>query len=257
MMNIDSKAKIYLNLHGQRFANVCYSIFNVCHILKSNSYNYKDVLRIKLTDHANKFFRQTLLDNYDFFKNIEFIFDKTDITYDIINNFTEISDAEDLLKKIGCQSNEQFVITNCKFMKINLLSDLQLAYALFYDNALISHIKEKFFNYLQYDCIGLHVRRGDFCKLNFAKSADDISIMLRNNDSDNYRYVLCCSDDIAWCRQNIKRSNVIFIENQKPYEDMILLALCQKTIGLSQSSFFCLSNQYRQLLTYEFLQSKL
>ena len=44
------------------------------------------------------------------------------------------------------------------------------------------------------------------------------------------------SDDIKWCKEHIKPSNVIYIENEKDYIELYLMSICNNNI-VSNSSF--------------------
>lgn len=49
-------------------------------------------------------------------------------------------------------------------------------------------------------------------------------------------YILVLSDDILWCKENIKISNILFVDNYKDCDALWLLSLCNHFI-ISNSSF--------------------
>lgn len=49
-------------------------------------------------------------------------------------------------------------------------------------------------------------------------------------------HIIVLSDDISWCKENIKIPNVIFVENYLDYDGLWLLSLCNHFI-ISNSSF--------------------
>ena len=44
------------------------------------------------------------------------------------------------------------------------------------------------------------------------------------------------SDDINWCKENLKGDNIIFIEDEPDYVDLWLMSLCEHNI-ITNSSF--------------------
>jgi hypothetical protein len=44
------------------------------------------------------------------------------------------------------------------------------------------------------------------------------------------------SDDIEWCKNNIKSENIIYIQDEKDYIEIYLMSLCDNNI-ISNSSF--------------------
>jgi len=90
----------------------------------------------------------------------------------------------------------------------------------------------------------LHIRRGDYlnnknlsvhgtCDLEYYKR----SIKLMNSKIKTINYFIF-SDDIEWCKDNLKMENTLFIENKNslPHEDIYLMTLCQNNI-IANSSF--------------------
>ena len=44
------------------------------------------------------------------------------------------------------------------------------------------------------------------------------------------------SDDIDWCKENFKQSNITFIENETDYIDLFIMSLCNNNI-IANSTF--------------------
>lgn len=62
---------------------------------------------------------------------------------------------------------------------------------------------------------------------------------INNLNRKNITYLIF-SDDIDWCKKNIKIKNCKYMNGNTDYEDMILISLCKYNIILSESFFnFC------------------
>jgi len=91
----------------------------------------------------------------------------------------------------------------------------------------------------------IHIRRGDFtsptnskihgtCDLEYYKKA----INFVNNKFDSVKYFIF-SDDINWCKENLKLDNSIYLDSEEkriPHEDIYLMSLCNHNI-IANSSF--------------------
>jgi Glycosyl transferase family 11 len=51
----------------------------------------------------------------------------------------------------------------------------------------------------------------------------------------DYEYLLVFSDDIKWCRENLKFNNMIFMETLTDIEDMWIMSLCKNNIIVNSS----------------------
>ena len=91
----------------------------------------------------------------------------------------------------------------------------------------------------------VHVRRGDYlrannkhhglCSMSYYRKAMDY---MKSNISIQVNFFIF-SDDIQWAKNNFADDNIIFVsgeENDKPYEEMYLMSLCQGNI-LANSTF--------------------
>lgn len=87
-------------------------------------------------------------------------------------------------------------------------------------------------------CTGIHVRRGDYLKYPNHHPIQTLqyylsSIEILKNETELF---LIFSDDIEWCRNNIKIKNAVYIENERDYIELYLMSLCRNNI-ISNSSF--------------------
>lgn len=95
-------------------------------------------------------------------------------------------------------------------------------------------------NILKQNNVSIHIRRGDYLKLKHiyhTLEADyyikALNIIKSRTDFSN---IIIFSDDISWCRDNLKLETCIFVEEQSAYEDLYLMSLCNHNI-ISNSTF--------------------
>jgi hypothetical protein len=93
------------------------------------------------------------------------------------------------------------------------------------------------------ESISIHVRRGDYVN-------DPLTKKTYNNLAGSYYKqaikivtdvvrkpkFFVFSDDINWCKQNLKIDSVIYVEGNKSFEDMMLMSACKHNI-IANSSF--------------------
>lgn len=87
------------------------------------------------------------------------------------------------------------------------------------------------------DGVSLHVRRGDYLSYPLhhpTQSLEYYDAAMNEFQEDSKFYVF--SDDIEWCKNNIKGKNVSFIESGSPYVDLYLMTQCNGHI-IANSSF--------------------
>ncbi|WP_150465918.1 alpha-1,2-fucosyltransferase [Francisella sp. SYW-2] len=94
-----------------------------------------------------------------------------------------------------------------------------------------------------YSLVSIHIRRGDYvnhplhgnvCDLNYYNEA----IKYISNKISNVQF-LVFSDDIQWCKQNLKLTNAVYVTGNKgknSYKDMQIMSLCNHNI-IANSSF--------------------
>jgi len=77
------------------------------------------------------------------------------------------------------------------------------------------------------DMISLHVRRGDYVLLNWELNDSYIKKAI---ERANKKYIAVFSDDIAWCKENIKNDFVFFVELNDVALEFITMSLFQNNI---------------------------
>ena len=100
----------------------------------------------------------------------------------------------------------------------------------------IDQIKNQYRSILNKKNCSIHIRRGDYLKLpdhHPTQTLDYYNKAMSLFDSDTLFVIF--SDDIDWCKNNIK-NNTIFIEGNSPDKDLYLMSLCQNHI-ISNSTF--------------------
>jgi hypothetical protein len=89
------------------------------------------------------------------------------------------------------------------------------------------------------ELVSLHIRRGDYLK--FPTIHPFIGLNYINKSIslfDDYN-ILVFSDDIKWCKDNIQKENVFYLNNDiklEDYQELWLMSLCDHNI-ISNSSF--------------------
>lgn len=150
-----------------------------------------------------------------------------------INNFTKINDNF-IVKEFkndgnyyldGYWQNEKYFIK----YKNEILKELLPS----------SKIIDKIFNLYPYicNCISLHVRRGDYVNLQAYHPVQTIEYYDKAlSYMKNYEKILVFSDDIKWCKENLKYNNMIFIEGLTDIEEMYCMSFCRDNI-IANSTF--------------------
>lgn len=100
------------------------------------------------------------------------------------------------------------------------------------------NINEKYKGVLKQNTCSLHVRRGDYLGLPNHHPQQPIEYYKKAVEiiGDEKTFVIF-SDDINWCRENLNFiNNKFFISNNKDYEDLYLMSLCNDNI-ITNSTF--------------------
>jgi hypothetical protein len=85
--------------------------------------------------------------------------------------------------------------------------------------------------------VALHVRRGDYVKYPDHHPLCSLSYYERAMQLFPNKTFLVFSDDIDWCKQNLKNNNLIFVENNLlDYEELHAMSLCSDNI-IANSTF--------------------
>ena len=84
----------------------------------------------------------------------------------------------------------------------------------------------------------INIRRGDYLKFpnhHPIQSTEyyNKGVELLKNDTELF---VIFSDDIEWCKENLKLDNSVYIQGEKDYNELYLMSLCKNNI-ISNSSF--------------------
>jgi len=105
------------------------------------------------------------------------------------------------------------------------------------NDSIKAYIIGKYSDLLNIETCAIHVRRGDYLKLQHVHCVQDIEYFRQGMEAigDVQKYVVF-SDDIQWCKDNFKGDKFVFIEGEKDYVDLFLMSMCNHQIT-SNSSF--------------------
>jgi hypothetical protein len=100
------------------------------------------------------------------------------------------------------------------------------------------YIKNKYPFILNKRCTSIHVRRGDYLRYQNHHPTQSLEYYMKGVDilKDKTDLFVIFSDDIEWCKQNIKIENSVYITDEKDYIELYLMTLCENNIT-SNSSF--------------------
>ena len=85
--------------------------------------------------------------------------------------------------------------------------------------------------------ISLHVRRTDYLNSNDYHPVQTIEYYEKAIEMiGDYDHIFVFSDDIQWCKDNLKFDNMIFIEGFTDIEDLYLMSMCKHNV-IANSSF--------------------
>lgn len=92
------------------------------------------------------------------------------------------------------------------------------------------YLSKKYNNILLADTVSLHCRRGDYLKYSKQHHIHDLTYFSEALKPFNGKKVVVFSDDIQWCKDNIKVSNIEFIQGEEDYMDLYLMSMCKNNI---------------------------
>jgi hypothetical protein len=99
------------------------------------------------------------------------------------------------------------------------------------------YIEDKYGTLLKNNTCSLHVRRGDYLGLPDFHPSCDIDYYKQAMDFfDDDTLFLISSDDILWCKKNLIKKNIIYLENNIDYLDLWIMSLCKNNI-IANSTF--------------------
>jgi len=95
----------------------------------------------------------------------------------------------------------------------------------------------KFAEYNGQNNTSLHIRRTDYVSSNGYHPVQTIEYYEEAiNKIGDYEKLLIFSDDIEWCKENLKFDRMVFMEGHDDVEDLWLMSLCKNNI-IANSSF--------------------
>jgi len=105
------------------------------------------------------------------------------------------------------------------------------------ENNIKEYIVNKY-SILNENTVSLHVRRGDYINIQNFHPLQTIDYYKNAYDTinENSINVLILSDDVNWCKKNIKFNNTSYIENETNIVDLYIMSLCKHNI-IANSSF--------------------
>lgn len=82
----------------------------------------------------------------------------------------------------------------------------------------------------------IHIRHGDYLNLPNHHPTQSIEYYLKGMDELGFSQYLCFSDDIPWCKKNLKDSRITFVEGTNEIQDLRLMSKCEGAV-IANSSF--------------------
>lgn len=163
----------------------------------------------------------------DYFNNIFRNIDYTEI-YNDNQNYNPIIPSEDKHSiYVGYFQSENYFKNNSEKIKSSFCPT----------QLFIERIKFELPQLFENIVTVINVRKGDYLyypNYHPTISKEYVEYCIKNTkETDLY---LIISDDIPWCKDNIKLENSIFLEGYKTYEQLWIMSMCQNFI-ISNSSF--------------------
>lgn len=154
-------------------------------------------------------------------KSINYIYRENDFRYN-----SEVESIPDNIDLYGYFQNEKYFldskdeITECFKFKIDIVDEAS------------TYIND--FN----DSVSIHVRRGDYVSQPDHHPVQSVDYYYKALEIIGSKKVFIFSDDIEWCRENIKIQgfDLKFMDIKNPYISMYLMSRCENNI-IANSSF--------------------
>lgn len=168
------------------------------------------------------------------FPNLEKLY--IDINNDKVMNFNQMIENHNIYNDF--QFLEGDVLFNGYYQSEKYFSDYRREILELYDfnKEIKKRVDDRWTNILKENSASIHVRRTDYLHLNFPIVSIEYyneCIDLLKDKIDN---VIVFSDDIDWCKNNIKSDIDIIYSNQIEIDDMYLMSMCKYNI-IANSSF--------------------
>lgn len=117
--------------------------------------------------------------------------------------------------------------------------DRDFMYNLFEPSEIVNRELRRYYHLFNQKTCSIHVRRGDYLKfpdIHPSVTTDYIDRAKLELAPHGISKYLVFSDDIEWCKKNLIGDEYIFIEGEKDYVEMFLMAKCDYRI-IANSSF--------------------
>lgn len=233
-----------------RLAEILYMTYGLFYFCIQNDIPLTDIKIDKDytgQDFYNKKCQHVIQDNLPIFANIKKSL--TDhATYDnIFKNAITIDQQMQQFNYIAYDSSKNYILTNFWHFPVRR----NLFKALFKPILVVQQLIDTYSSIDFKLCCAVHIRRGDFIKIQhdqalkkkfYDKKPMQISeirkkISAMQNNNAFIKHILVFSDDINWCKCNMKNMNVTFVDGNKPYEDLLLISMCSRHI-MTNGSYF-------------------
>lgn len=88
--------------------------------------------------------------------------------------------------------------------------------------------------------LSVHVRRGDYLRFEDTFHIADVAYyteaIKRVCKTNKIEYIFVMSDDIKWCRENLKDDRMVYVSGHPDHHEMLLMSLCSHNV-ISNSTF--------------------
>jgi len=203
--------------------NFMFQIATTYSLAKDNkcevTFNDKKYFKVhkSLDEYKNNIFR-----NINFNNNTEYSFIYNEPHF----NFQPIPFRKNILLNGYFQSEKYFSHNRNEILRLFSPNEKNLNY-----------IYNKYGNILTKNTTSIHVRRGDYLKLQNHHPLCEMDYYKKSIDviGKNSTFIVF-SDDINWCKENFKYKDITFIENEKDYIDLYIMSMCKNNI-MANSSF--------------------
>jgi len=213
-----------LEYMGKRFGyETCYpNIRQYLSVLEHGNVSYIN------TPHAQEYLK--IFKNFSWTKNE----DKSPEINTLIKipfKFEHIREVDDKTKFMGYFQSEE-----------NWGGEREFVQKLFEPSEFVTSQLEKYKGlFIDITCF-IHVRRGDYLKypdVHPTVTVDYINRAKKELEGHEIKKYLVFSDDIPWCKENLKGDDHVFIEGEKDYVELFLMGQCEyKIIANSSFSWF-------------------
>lgn len=186
---------------------------------------YIDLRHVQTGHRPIQEYKENILRNFTFIENsdIHYVYQEPHFHYTPIN--LNVASNVHLYGYFQC---EKYFVSNADTIR-QLLS---------VDSNTKNVLHQKYENILKLPNCSIHVRRGDYLNKQNVHPVQSVEYYKKAISSlrEDVHYLIF-SDDINWCKNNFNFvKNKTYIENNKDYQDLYLMSLCNNNI-IANSSF--------------------